>query len=93
MTAEPPTAEEYVGMGPVQGQVLARLREYVAGELEASIAPRSPLGPHAVRVSASPDACDALARVLASRSWVDAVAVRPPAVYVRVTTAALRSWV
>lgn len=90
----------YAGTGPVEAQVLALLRDCAGGEFTASIAPRSPLGPRAVRVQldgvpggSSPDAWQALASVLEDQWWVDAVAPRRQHMYVRVTTDALRAWV
>jgi hypothetical protein len=90
----------YAGTGPVESNVLALLQDCAGGEFEASIAPRSPLGPRAVRVqlreapdAPSPEAWKALASVLKDQWWVDAVAPRAQHVYLRVTTGALRTWV
>jgi hypothetical protein len=88
------------GVGPVETRVVALLRDRAGGEFATSIAPRSPLGPRAVRVrlkgapnGSSPDAWRELARLLQEEPWVDAVAPRPQQLYVRVTSEALRSWV
>jgi hypothetical protein len=90
----------FAGSGPVETHVLDLLRDCAGGEFEASIAPRSPLGPRAVRIQLrdapadpTPEAWRALASVLEDQWWVDAVAPRPQQAYVRVTTGALRGWV
>jgi hypothetical protein len=88
------------GAGPVETRVVALLRDRAGGEFSTSIAPRSPLGPRAVRVQlkgaangSSPDAWQELARLLEEEPWVDAVAPRRQQLYLRVTSEALRSWV
>lgn len=90
----------YDATGAVQAQVLALLNEYSDADFVTSIAQRSPLGPRAVRVAtveerdkASHVACEDLAHWLANQPSVDAVSSRPPHVYLRVSTEALRSWV
>ena len=100
MTENAAVLGRYVGTGPVESQVLALLHDCAGGEFETSIAPRSPLGPRAVRVqlregpaAPPPEAWQALASVLKDQWWVDAVAPRRQYVYVRVTTGALRTWV
>lgn len=100
MTQEAAVLGRYVGTGPVESKVLALLQDCAGGEFETSIAPRSPLGPRAVRVQLrnapavpSPEAWQALASVLKDQWWVDAVTPRAQHVYVRVTTDALRKWV
>jgi hypothetical protein len=92
--------ERYDASGAVQAQVLALLNEYSDGDFVTTIAQRSPLGPRTVRVAtaaererASRVACEDLARWLANHPSVDAVSSRPPHVYLRVSTEALRSWV
>jgi hypothetical protein len=92
--------EHHDPTGAVQAQVLALLNSYGEGDFTTTIAQRSPLGPRTVRVGAgegreraSQVACEDLARWLASQPAVDAVSARPPHVYVRVSTDALRAWV
>jgi hypothetical protein len=100
MTKEAAVLGRYAGTGPVEFQVLAMLRDCAGDGFETSIAPRSPLGPRAVRVQLkdapgrpSPEAWQALGSVLEDQWWVDAVAPRPRHLYLRVTTDALRTWV
>jgi hypothetical protein len=80
-----------------QARVAALLSREAAGTFATSTAERSPVGPRALRVrrgdDCGPEADARLARWLDAQPWVAAVAPRPPHVYVRVTTEALRSWV
>ncbi|HEY6780504.1 MAG TPA: hypothetical protein VI111_06075 [Thermoleophilaceae bacterium] len=92
--------ERYDQTGAVQAQVLALLNDYGEGDFTTTIAQRSPLGPRTVRIGAgsgrerpSQVACEDLAAWLASQPAVDAVSARPPHVYLRVSTDALRAWV
>ncbi len=92
--------ERYDNTGAVQAHVLALLNDYGDGDFTTSIAQRSPLGPRTVRIGTGGDrerashvACEDLAQWLASQPAVDAVTTRPPNVYLRVSTDALRAWV
>jgi hypothetical protein len=62
------------------------------------VAPRSPLGDHALRVRPAQEensalACQQLAAWLEPRPWVEQLALRPPHVYVRLSTNVAEAWV
>jgi hypothetical protein len=79
--------------GPVQRALAGKLAAAGFTGVEVGLAERSPFAGPAlrVRVGAVGDPA-AVARWLAAQAEVGAVAVRPPQVYVDLTTAALRRW-
>jgi asparaginyl-tRNA synthetase len=86
--------------GPVVAALRRRLVGAGFGAVEVGLAERSPFGGAALRVrvpaprglGAGGGDLDALAAWLAAAPEVDGTAVRPPQVYVRLTTAALHRW-
>lgn len=83
---------------PVEAQV-SELLACAAGEFETGIAEKSPLGPRALRIRPlgvdghAAESCRQLGGWLEAQWWVEAVTARGHNVYLRVQTAALRTWV
>jgi hypothetical protein len=78
--------------GPVETEARRLLGSLFDEEISTKVTHRSPVGPGALRVQASRDAA-AMASDLEREPWVAAVATRPSALYLRIATGALRSWI
>lgn len=91
----------FASLGPVETAVrdLVRSRAGGTGGLAVGFAPRSPLGPHAIKIligeqgGETATRCREFARWLDRQAWVEAVAPRPPNVYLRLPTDTIRDFV
>lgn len=89
-TAE--TQSVITASGPAQTEAHRLLGELLGEECSAQIAPKSPVGPGALKVRIGGDPV-AAAKDLEGEQWVEAVVTRPGHLYLRIETGALRRWI
>lgn len=78
--------------GPIDSEVRRLLSELLDGVLSIQVVQRSPVGLGAVKIAIDHDPATAAIR-LKDESWVEAIAIRPKHLYLKLETNTLCSWV